>query len=50
LARAREDNFVAAIERALVYEIGVFAVTFGLLVLLPAGARRPAAEHTLAAA
>jgi hypothetical protein len=48
-AQARQDDFVAAIERALLYEIGVFAVTFGLLVLLPAGARRPAAERTLVA-
>jgi hypothetical protein len=48
-ARAREDDFVAAIERALLYEVGVFAGTFGLLLLLPAGARRPAAERTLVA-
>jgi EmrB/QacA subfamily drug resistance transporter len=38
--RAREDNFVESIQRALVYAIAVFAITFALLFLLPAGGRR----------
>lgn len=33
--RAREDNFVASIQRALLYEVAVFAATFVLLLLLP---------------
>jgi hypothetical protein len=39
---AREDNFVAAIQRALLYEVAVFAVTFALLLALPLGAVRRA--------
>jgi EmrB/QacA subfamily drug resistance transporter len=38
----REDNFVAAIQRALIYPVGVFVATFALLFLLPAGAGKAA--------
>lgn len=40
LGTARADNFVWSIQRVLFYEIGVFALTFGLLLVLPIGARR----------
>ncbi|HWC85229.1 MAG TPA: MFS transporter [Solirubrobacteraceae bacterium] len=33
--RARKDDFVAAIQRALMFEVGVFVATMGLLFLLP---------------
>ena len=35
--QARRDNFVAAIQRALLFEVGVFLATIGLLFLLPRG-------------
>jgi EmrB/QacA subfamily drug resistance transporter len=38
--RGRADDFVASIQRALLYEVGVFVVTVVLLLLLPFGARR----------
>ena len=36
--RAREENFVVAIQRALLYVVGAFGATFALLFLLPARA------------
>ena len=36
---ARKDNFVAAIQRALLYEVAVFLATSGLIVLLPRSGR-----------
>jgi EmrB/QacA subfamily drug resistance transporter len=44
--QARKDNFVVAIQRALLFEVGVFLATMGLLFLLPrvARARGPARE------
>ena len=39
---AREDDFVASIKRALLYPVGVFVATFGLLFLLPVGTGRSA--------
>lgn len=38
--RGRADDFVASIQRALLYEVGVFVVTVGLLLMLPFGAKR----------
>lgn len=45
--QARKDNFAAAIQRALLYEVGVFLATVGLLFLLPR-ARRSADSETVA--
>jgi hypothetical protein len=36
---ARRDNFAAAIQRSLGYEVTVFAVSFLLLLVLPKAAR-----------
>jgi EmrB/QacA subfamily drug resistance transporter len=38
--KARKANFVTAIQRALSYEVAVFAATFLLLFLLPAGSEK----------
>lgn len=40
LAAANADNFVWSIQRVLFYEIGVFVMTFVLLLVLPIGRRR----------
>jgi hypothetical protein len=37
--QARKDNFVAAIQRALLFEVAVFLATVGLLFLLPRARR-----------
>ena len=41
---ARKDNFAAAIQRALLYEVGVFLATTGLLFLLPRAMRPKVAK------
>lgn len=42
--QARKDNFVAAIQHALLYEVTVFSATFALLFLLP-GTRAATSRH-----
>ncbi|HWF36020.1 MAG TPA: MFS transporter [Solirubrobacteraceae bacterium] len=42
--QARKDNFVAAIDRALLFEVGVFLATAALLLLLPRARREDRAD------